>query len=36
MLPFTGASTVPLLVAGLALLGLGAATLLRTVRRGRT
>jgi len=34
-LPFTGANTVPLLLAGLALLGLGAAILLRTGHRGR-
>jgi hypothetical protein len=27
---------VPLLIAGLALLGLGTAALLRTVRQGRT
>jgi hypothetical protein len=34
-LPFTGAGTSSLLVAALALLGLGAATLLGTARRGR-
>jgi hypothetical protein len=34
-LPFTGASSLPLLLAGLALLGLGAASLLASARRRR-
>jgi hypothetical protein len=34
-LPFTGASTVPLLFAGLALLGLGAVSLFAEARRRR-
>jgi LPXTG-motif cell wall-anchored protein len=34
-LPFTGASTVPMLFAALALLGLGAASLVVGARRRR-
>jgi LPXTG-motif cell wall-anchored protein len=35
VLPFTGAGTMPLLVVGLALVGLGAATLFARAHRGR-
>jgi hypothetical protein len=34
-LPFTGASSLPMLMAGLALLGLGAVSLVASVRRRR-
>jgi hypothetical protein len=33
VLPFTGAGTIPLLLVGLVLIGLGAATLLARVHR---
>jgi LPXTG-motif cell wall-anchored protein len=35
VLPFTGAGTMPLLLVGLALIGLGAATLLARAQRDR-
>jgi LPXTG-motif cell wall-anchored protein len=35
VLPFTGAGTVPLLVVGLVLIGLGAASLLARAHRGQ-